>query len=368
MVAATIYPTTQADISNLADATISIVEQAFSLALRKQVLSHQEYKQLLDSIGWSLKESKLYLKVANAFSSFSPDNLQEVEPHTIFDLAKHAKKYSQVIESLKDCGKITQEKVHEFILAHRKPKQPKSNKPTIWKTGRDGEPVCRIPDIMEDDMQTGSIIQKEMDENGKIAQRVIREAVELWKAVQEGRLIVKDVEEDIEPPPSTNSKFEKEDFVDQNQSEVELNFSTFVETREDLNKVILNEAETPQSTNGVSNNQTLAFQEIVETLTRVESWLEVTDIINNYPPSTKSHIWGLLDNKTQERFHELKREHLENQDKPLQVNDKVMWEKCPGNIYSWQPFVITSIEDGKAMLDCFNRPVSLEELTKCKED
>jgi hypothetical protein len=385
MVAATIYPTTQSDISNLADATISIVEQAFSLALRKQVLSHQEYKQLLDSIGWSLKESKLYLKVANAFSSFSPDHLQEVEPHTIFDLAKHAKKYSQVIESLKDCGKITQEKVHEFILAHRKPKPPKSNKPTIWKTGRDGEPVCRIPDIMEDDMQTGSIIQKEMDENGKIAQRVIREAVELWKAVQEGKLIVKDVEEDIESPPSANSKFEKEDFIDGEVSKSEANFNTnsvgYTQGYEDASQehhnsdnIVSNEESIPKSTNlntfqlDVSDNQTLSLDQIVETLTRVESWLEVTDIIDNYPQSTKSHIWGLLDNATQERFHELKRNHLENQDKPLQVNDKVMWEKCPGNIYSWQPFVITTIEDGKAMLDCFNRPVCLEELTKCKEN
>jgi hypothetical protein len=76
MVAATIYPTAKSDISNLADATISIVDQAFSLALKKRVLSHQEYKQLLSSIGWNLKESKLYLKVADAFSSFAPDDLQ----------------------------------------------------------------------------------------------------------------------------------------------------------------------------------------------------------------------------------------------------------------------------------------------------
>lgn len=174
MVAATIYPTTQTDISNLANATISIVEQAFLLASKRRILSHQQYKQSLESIGWSLKESTVYLKVAGTFSSFSPDDLQEIEPHTIFDLAKHAKKYSQVIENLKDCGQITQEKVREFIAAHRTPKKPKLDKPTIWKTGRDGKPVCRIPDIMEDDMQTGNIIQKEMDENGTITQTLIR--------------------------------------------------------------------------------------------------------------------------------------------------------------------------------------------------
>ena len=383
MVAATIYPTTQSDISNLADTTISIVKQAFSLASKKQVLSHQEYKQLLDSIGWSLKESRLYLKVANAFSSFCPDDLQEIEPHTIFDLAKHTKKYSQVIESLKNCGKITQQKVLEFIAAYRTPKKPKLDKPTIWKTGRDGEPVCRIPDIMEDDMQTGNIIQKEMDEKGKIAQTVIREAVELWKDVKEGKLVVQDALKDVEPPQNTTNNVEKEDFVDPNESEAELNLNTVVshnakenvsmqcdEDKKNSDNIIFSE-EVPQSSNtdtpefNVINNQTLAFEQIIETLTQAKSWLEVTNTIDSYPQSVKPHIWELLDTATQDRFQELKKEHFKNLEKSLHVNDKVMWEKCPGNIYSWQPFVITKIEDGKAMLAYFNRPVPLEELTKC---
>jgi hypothetical protein len=383
MVAATIYPTTQSDISNLADATISILDQAFSLASKKQILSHQKYKQLLDSIGWSLKESKLYLKVANAFSSFSPDDLQEIEPHTIFDLAKHTKKYSQVIESLKNCGKITQEKVLQLIAAHRTPNQPKPDKITIWKTGRDGKPVCRIPDIMEDDMQTGNIIQKEMDENGKIAQTVIREAVELWKDVKEGKLVVQNAPENVEPPPNATSNVEKEDFVDKNESEGELNLNTVVshdakenvstqcdEDKKNSDNIIFSE-EVPQSSNtdtpefDVINNQTLAFEQIIETLTEAESWLEVTNTIDSYPQSVKSHIWGLLDTATQERFQEFKREHFENLEKTLNVNDKVMWENCPGNIYLWQPFVITKIEDGQAMLAYVNRLVPLEELTKC---
>jgi hypothetical protein len=223
MVAATIYPTTKSDISNLADATISIVDQAFSLALKKRVLSHQEYKQLLSSIGWNLKESKLYLKVADAFSSFSPDELQEIEPHTIFDLAKHTKKYNQVIESLKDCGKITQEKVHELIAAHRTPKKAKPDKPTIWKTGRDGEPVCRIPDIMEDDMQSGTIIQQEMDQNGTFPQTVIRKALQLWHDVQEGKLVVQEAEQNTEASENATSHFEKEDFVEEESKSVNLN-------------------------------------------------------------------------------------------------------------------------------------------------
>jgi hypothetical protein len=386
MVAATIYPTTKSDISNLADATISIVDQAFSLALKKQVLSHQEYKQLISSIGWNLKESKLYLKVADAFSSFSADELQEIEPHTIFDLAKHTKKYNQVIKSLKDCGKITQEKVHELIVAHRTPKKAKPDKPTIWKTGRDGEPVCRIPDIMEDDMQSGTIIQKEMDQNGTFPQTVIRKALQLWHDVQEGKLVVQEVEQNTEASENTTSHFDKEDFVEEEEFKY-VNLNTFSkcdtsgsettnynedasQAHHNSDNIIVNEVKTPQSTNidsSLSDDCTLPFEQIVETLTRAESWLEVENAIDNYPQSAKSQIWGLLDTATQERFHQLKQEHLTNLEKALQVNDKVMWEKCPGNLYSLQPFIITKIEGDKATLDPFSKFIPLKELTKYKE-
>ncbi|MBD2200541.1 MULTISPECIES: hypothetical protein [Calothrix] len=369
MVAATIYPTTQPDISNLSDATISIVEQAFSLASKRRVLSHQQYKQSLESIGWSLKESTLYLKVAGTFSSFSPDDLQEIEPHTIFDLAKHAKKYRQVIENLKDCGQITQEKVREFIAAHRTPKKPKPDKPTIWKTGRDGKPVCRIPDIMEDDMQTGNIIQKEMDENGTITQILIREAVALWQGVKSGKLVVHLNNEEFSQ--ETADDFESEYLLEPSESHHELDLNTSIncfsnspeilvaESTESSPSVVINTSEID-----VSNHQ-LNLAQIAESLTQVNSWSEVISITNNYQASIKSQIWDLLNTETRKRFYELKREYFENLDKVPQINDKVIWEKCPINLYSWQPFIITSIEDGKAMLDIFNRPVPLDELRKC---
>ncbi|NJR17909.1 MAG: hypothetical protein HC785_20740 [Calothrix sp. CSU_2_0] len=380
MVATTIYPTNQSDIYNLADATISIVDQAFLLAFKKRVLSHQEYKQLLSSIGWNLKDSKLYLKVADAFSSFSPDDLQGIEPHTIFDLAKHTKKYHQVIENLKDCGKITQEKIHELIAAHRTPKKTKPDKPTIWKTGRDGEPVCRIPDIMEDDMQSGNIIQKEMDRNGTFPQTVIRKALQLWQDVQEGKLVV----QEAEATQNTTNHFEKEDFVEEESTFVNLNTFSECDTpgskttiynentspeHHNSDNIIVNETETPQSIlidSSLSDNCKLPFEQIVKTLTRAESWVEVENAIDNYPQSTKSYIWGLLDTATQEKLHEFKRQNVANLAQELQVNDKVMWEKCPGNLYSIQPFIITKIEGDKATLDPFSKFIPLEELTKYK--
>jgi hypothetical protein len=301
-------------------------------------------------------------------------------------LAKHAKKYNPVIESLKDCGKITQEKVQELIAAHRTPKKAKPDKPTIWKTGRDGEPVCRIPDIMEDDMQSGNIIQQEMDQNGTFPQTVIRKALQLWHDVQEGKLVVQEAEQNTEASENTTSHFEKEDFVEEEESK-SVNLNTFSECdtsgskttnyNEDASQehhnsdnIIVNETETPQSINidsSLSDNYTLPFEQIVETLTRAESWLEVENAIDNYPQSAKSQIWGLLDTATQERFHQLKQEHLTNLEKDLQVNDKVMWEKCPGNLYFLQPFIITKIEGDKATLDPFSKFIPLKELTKYKE-
>lgn len=361
MVAATIYPTIQSDISNLSDATISIVEQALALTLKKQVLSHQQYKQLLSSIGWSLPDSKVYLKIADTFSSFSPDELQEIEPHTIFDLAKHAKKYRHVIENLKDCGQITQEKVREFIAAHRTPKKPKPSHETIWKTGRDGKPICRIPDIIEDDMQTGEIIQKEMDENGTIAQTLIRDAVALWQDVKSGKLVVHPNSEEFYEETSENFESEYSEELDLNASINSFSDSPeiFVEEEAEYSPSIVIDT----SEIDVSNHQ-LNLEQVADLLTQVNSWAEVISITNNYEPPIKSQIWDLLNTETKNRFQQWKKEYLSNLDLVLQVNDKVMWEKCPCHLDSWQPFVITSIQDDKAMLDIFNRPVPLDELTK----
>ena len=361
MVNATVFTRNQTS-PNLTDATNSILEQAFWLESQKQALSHQQYKHVLDSIDWSLKESKIYLKVAAIFSSFSPDDLKQVEPNTIFELARHAKKYNQVIEKLKDCGRITQDKVRELIAAHRKPKKPKPDKPTIWKTGRDGQLVCRIPDIMEEDMQTGNIIQEEMDENGTVVQTIIREAVLLWQALKSGKIVIKDVKDVEESPQNINincdGKIEQKYSIDVIQNSEEID-STATEYNQ---QTILNIPQIQADWDGK-----LYLEQILEALKQVNSWSEVINIINHYPKQTKSYIWSLLDTGTQNRFHELKRQHIENMTQIPQVNDKVMWDNCPGNVYSWQPFVITNIEDGRAMLDVFDRPVPLDELTKCRE-
>ncbi|NJN10825.1 MAG: hypothetical protein HC815_23670 [Richelia sp. RM1_1_1] len=172
---------------SLGKATQNILHNAFYLAKQKLELSRSEYKQLLREWGWE-KEDKKYLKVAQTFEKFSPLDLAEIEPDTLFGLSKQSKKYTSVIEQLLDMGSITQEKVRKLIKAQRKPRTSKPEKPTIWRRNKNGKRYCQVPPI--DDETTGVALQSMMDSEGKSAQQIIAEAVALRQAFIEGRLVV----------------------------------------------------------------------------------------------------------------------------------------------------------------------------------
>ncbi|MGF1676244.1 MAG: hypothetical protein ACFCUV_21545 [Rivularia sp. (in: cyanobacteria)] len=170
---------------SLGKATQNILHNAFYLAKQKLELSHSSYKQLLQEWGWE-KEDKKYLKVAQTFEKFSPLDLAEVEPDTLFLLSKQNKKYASVIEQLLDIGCITQEKVRSLIKLSRQPKTTKVEKPTIWRRDKNGKRYCQVPPI--DDETTGVALQRMMDSEGKSAQQIVAEAVALRQALIEGRL------------------------------------------------------------------------------------------------------------------------------------------------------------------------------------
>jgi len=184
MTAATLLPNTDC-ANSLGKATVNILKNAFYLAKQKVELSRKAYKQLIKDWGWE-KEDKMYLKVAQTFRKFSPQDLAQVEPATIFRLANQNKKYAPVIEQLLDISYITQQTVRELMKKQRKPKPFKNEKPTIWRQTRD----CRRywqpgPNY---DQETGVILQKLMDSTGKTAQQLLGEAVRLELAFFEGRL------------------------------------------------------------------------------------------------------------------------------------------------------------------------------------
>jgi hypothetical protein len=122
---------------SLGKATQNILYNAFYLAKQKLELSRQAYKKLIREWGWE-NEDKKYLKVAQTFKKFSPHDLAQVEPATIFRLANQNQKYAPVIEQLLDISYITHQTVRELMKQQRKPKPFKKEKPTIWRQARDG--------------------------------------------------------------------------------------------------------------------------------------------------------------------------------------------------------------------------------------
>ncbi|BAY49365.1 hypothetical protein SAMD00079811_69940 [Scytonema sp. HK-05] len=171
----------------LADATETILRHAFWLAKQKQKRSLREYRKLLGDQGWK-GEEKRYLKIAAAFQKFSPQELAQIEPSTVYHLAENSKKYKQVIDRLLDLTAITQEAVRSLIRENRTPRELKPEKPSIWRRTKNGGRYCQIPPIHETEERTGTTLQKMMDEEGLSAQNIVAEAVALRQAYKEGRL------------------------------------------------------------------------------------------------------------------------------------------------------------------------------------
>lgn len=173
---------------SLIDVTQTIIRHAFWLAYQKQTRSKNEYRKLLSDQGWKGEEKK-YLKVAAAFQKFSPEDLGQIEPRTIYQLAENSKKYQPVIDRLLDLTAITQEGVRSIITKQRTSKKPKPEKPSIWRRTKNGGRYCQIPPIHEPDQRTGTTLQKMMDEEGFSGQHIVAEAIALRQAYKEGRLV-----------------------------------------------------------------------------------------------------------------------------------------------------------------------------------
>jgi hypothetical protein len=170
-------------------ATQNIVSHAKFLSQQKELLSKSEYKQLLKLHGWQGEEKK-YLRIATAFKNFTPEELAGIEPTTIFRLANNLKKYQVVIDELKNLPSITQEAVRALMEKARADSEPKEEeKPSIWRRTRDGRRYCQIPPIHEENHETGTRIQRMMDEEGLTAQQIVAEGISLREAFTQGRLI-----------------------------------------------------------------------------------------------------------------------------------------------------------------------------------
>ncbi|MGB3640428.1 MAG: hypothetical protein WBA39_23070 [Rivularia sp. (in: cyanobacteria)] len=202
---------------SLGKATQNILHNAFYIAKQKLELSRSSYKQLIKEWGWQ-KEDKKYLKLAQTFKKFSPSDLAEIEPNTLFLLSNQSKKYALVIEQILDIGCITQEKVRELIKQQRKPKPIKLEKPSIWRRTKNGGRYCQVPPIHDE--TAGVALQRMIDEEGLTAQQVVAEALALREAMKKGQLnwVSQSQEEDIQV--SSSEVVESDEFLDNESQEV----------------------------------------------------------------------------------------------------------------------------------------------------
>ncbi len=350
---------------SLHQATSSILEYAFEIAACKQRLSRKEYKQLLQEQGWQ-GEEKTYLKVATTFEKFSPQDLANIEPDTIFRLAKNNKKYKDVIEQLSDLPQITQEDVRELIKQQRREVQPpKFEKLTIWRRMKSGGRYCQIPPIHEEDERTGVTLQRMIDEEGLLPQQIVAEAISLRQALKEGRLIM------VTDASSTQSDCENAGDADSGNAD---SGDTDTETYADIAE--LNDPQFPnpdreeEAIACVLDNQQCAITEqeavnvdtVMSLLRQAGSWEEVVRSTENCSDEVKIATWEMLDSGDKERIYQLKQQQEKKLKDIPQVGDKVIWTNCHAHLSSWQPFVVSAIEGDYARLDFYAHPVSLNEL------
>ncbi|GJD17525.1 hypothetical protein RIVM261_024810 [Rivularia sp. IAM M-261] len=183
--------------------TVQLLRYSFWLAEQKATLPRKEYKELLSQLNWE-GEEKAYLKVKAAFDTFTPYELAQVEPRTIFQIALNFKKYQSVIPQMKGVPQITQDLVRSFMKncykARAKREEQEEQVPSIWLrmphrgsvTGKgndfisyyqflsgflvgDNKRACQIGPIYN--QFVGVMLEEMMTTEGRTAQSIVEEAL-----------------------------------------------------------------------------------------------------------------------------------------------------------------------------------------------
>lgn len=158
--------------------TVQLLRYSFWLAEQKATLPKKEYKELLSQLNWE-GEEKAYLKVKAAFDTFTPYELAQVEPRTIFQIALNFKKYQSVIPQMKGVPQITQDLVRSFMKQCHKPRAKREKQeeqvPSIWQMMPDNKRACQIGPIYN--QFVGVMLEKMMTTEGRTAQSIVSEAL-----------------------------------------------------------------------------------------------------------------------------------------------------------------------------------------------
>jgi hypothetical protein len=185
------------------EATEMLVRRAFDVLNQKLILTRAEFKKYISKFGWK-GEEKRYIKLAQAFGDFSPNELSVIEPRTLFQLAENTK-YKVVIEQLRKLNTITQEELRRLIKEFT-PKPVKKDNSTVWRELKNGDYYCYLPPVH--DPVVGVYIQTQMNINNQTPQEVIQDLVYKAKQIDESILNsemepeLTNPEPPIEPKPS----------------------------------------------------------------------------------------------------------------------------------------------------------------------
>jgi len=177
---------TARNIQRLSQAT---VEQALEIGQRlwriQRDLNKKEYSTFLSILGWASVKARKFINLVKVFDGFEPSQLVRIELTTLLSLT--SKRYSAVVDQLREVQDITQQLVEQLIKDTRKPRKPKQEPISGWKQNRSGG--ARRYEVILHDEQTGLSIEQQAEAEAILPHKVIEEAVALRlksKTDQEG--------------------------------------------------------------------------------------------------------------------------------------------------------------------------------------
>jgi len=128
---------TARNIQRLSQATVEqALEMGKQLWRMQRDLKRKEYSTFLSVLGWASAKARKLINLAKVFDGFEASQLTGVELMTLLSLC--SKRYSAVVDQLREVQDITQQFVEQLIKETKKPRKPKQDPISGWKQNRSG--------------------------------------------------------------------------------------------------------------------------------------------------------------------------------------------------------------------------------------